>query len=412
MESVNQLELVKFFLHVESFKASFDALGTDPNSLDHIKTDASNVFSQYLANGAPSSIGLSDSIKKRTVEAICPKNGNIKSDCFDEAQAYVLDSLENRYYKEFLTSVFYSKFLLELCSAGLNIYDILGTHTILCAFLEYLEILEDDHGQNLLEFIINVRDSEQAKGTDPETLVEDAMVIYDKYFSMQATNNLNFGDEIRIEIESKICTENGLPEKDIFEKPYNTACSELQNKYVPAFLNSSPLQKVISQLSSFIEYHIDSPANSISAAEKNKKSRSSSTTSPTSVSPRWSFPSKNRLRLQSFDKSIVDGSDDGTEDTVSQGSGGSNLTQNNWKNNSLGCLAQIDEMGRYKPLFNKDVCVEELPGRGRLRSALDKYLNQSAAKENEMADEVAKLIIGDIQQMVSASNMAKKYNHV
>ena len=79
---------------------------------------------------------------------------------------------------------------------------------------------------------------------------------------------------------------------------------------------------------------------------------------------------------------------------------------------SSGCLAQIDEMGRYKPLFSKDVCIEELPGRGRIRSALDKYLNQSAAKENEMADEVAKLIIGDIQQMVSASNMAKQHNQI
>ena len=194
-----------------------------------IKTDASNVYSQYLANGASMPIDLPDSIKNHTIECICPKDGNLKSNCFDEAQSFALELLENRYYKEFLTSVYYAKFLLELCTSGsLNIYDILGIHTILCAFLEYLEAAEDDHGQNLLEFIINVRDSEQAKSSDPETLVEDAMVIYDKYFSMQATNNLHFGDEIRIAVESKICTENGLPDNDSFEKPYNTACSELQ----------------------------------------------------------------------------------------------------------------------------------------------------------------------------------------
>ena len=174
-------------------------------------------------------IDLPDPIKNHTIESICPKDGNLKSNCFDEAQSFILELLENRYYKEFLTSVYYAKFLLELCTSGsLNIYDILGTHTILCAFLEFLEVTEDDHGQNLLEFIINVRDSEQAKSSDPKTLVEDAMVIYDKYFSMQATNNLHFGDEIRIEVESKICTENGLPDNDSFEKPYNAACSELQ----------------------------------------------------------------------------------------------------------------------------------------------------------------------------------------
>lgn len=76
---------------------------------------------------------------------------------------------------------------------------------------------------------------------------------------------------------------------------------------------------------------------------------------------------------------------------------------------SHGSLAQIDELGRYKPLFNKEICgQEELPGRGRLRSAIDRYLNQSAAKESEMADEVAKLIINDIQQMVAAGNSVKR----
>ena len=45
---------------------------------------------------------------------------------------------------------------------------------------------------------------------------------------MQATNNLKFGDAIRIEVESKICTESGYPELDAYEKPYNIACSSLQ----------------------------------------------------------------------------------------------------------------------------------------------------------------------------------------
>lgn len=72
-------------------------------------------------------------------------------------------------------------------------------------------------------------------------------------------------------------------------------------------------------------------------------------------------------------------------------------------------MAQVDEFGRYKPLFDKNICgIDEQLGRGRIRSALDRYLYQSAAKESEMADEVAKLIISDIQNMVAQGNSVKK----
>lgn len=51
---------------------------------------------------------------------------------------------------------------------------------------------------------------------------------------MQATDSLDFGDEIRIEIETKICTDEGLPSQDVFDKSRRLASNILQQVY---FLN-------------------------------------------------------------------------------------------------------------------------------------------------------------------------------
>uniref|UniRef100_A0A914Z4U6 RGS domain-containing protein n=1 Tax=Panagrolaimus superbus TaxID=310955 RepID=A0A914Z4U6_9BILA len=303
-------------------------------------------------------------------------------------------------------------------NGALNINDILKTHSLLCAFLEFLEDINDNYAQNLLEFIISIRDSEQAKGADAQTLVDDAIIIYDKYFSMQATNSLNFDDVIRIEIESKICTESGIPETNAYEKPYNLACAALQEHYIPNFLKSSPFQKLIHDLSVSIETQYDASNNTV-PQYVSPIHRSPSTIQLPPSSPGWIAglrSSRNRTqsfdRMQSTPRSVCSNlSDDGPEETESQCSTNSLTftTLNARSKKTHGSLARVDELGRYTPLFNKDVCgPEELPGRGRLRSAIDRYLNNSADKESKMADEVAKLIISDIQDMVAIGNSIRK----
>ena len=43
------------------------------------------------------------------------------------------------------------------------------------------------------------------------------MILYDKYFSMQASSPLGFNDSIRLHIENNICTEGG-PDHTCFHK--------------------------------------------------------------------------------------------------------------------------------------------------------------------------------------------------
>ena len=42
------------------------------------------------------------------------------------------------------------------------------------------------------------------------------MVLYEKYFSMQATSPLGFSDSVRLHIENNICSEGG-PDNSCFD---------------------------------------------------------------------------------------------------------------------------------------------------------------------------------------------------
>lgn len=57
--------------------------------------------------------------------------------------------------------------------------------------------------------------------------VESCIVC--RYFSMQAMDPLEFGDDnIRVEVEGRICTIEGRPRKDAFERPKRLALTTLQ----------------------------------------------------------------------------------------------------------------------------------------------------------------------------------------
>lgn len=75
-------------------------------------------------------------------------------------------------------------------------------------------------------------------------------------------------------------------------------------------------------------------------------------------------------------------------------------------------MAKVDQYGRYISLFDNSLLQSEdlnqLSTKNKLKNTLDKYLNQTAAKESLIADEVAQLIIGDIQKMVAVGNAPNK----
>lgn len=145
---------------------------------------------------------------------------------FDEAQAFVLDHLDQMYTGEFLESPFYYRFCIENTGTNLKITDILYNELALFYFMEFLEV---ENKRQYLDFwlaAMNFKRQMDCPWTfdeDKETLTDDAidcstiketsqndaLILYEKYFSLQATCPLHLSDRIRFHVEEKICSDDG-----------------------------------------------------------------------------------------------------------------------------------------------------------------------------------------------------------
>lgn len=65
-------------------------------------------------------------------------------------------------------------------------------------------------------------------------------------------------------------------------------------------------------------------------------------------------------------------------------------------------LAEVDCMGRYHVLYDDSLAVNKDRVPSRIRQKLRKYLDKATLKEEEVALEVARTIIADVQNMVEA----------
>ena len=76
---------------------------------------------------------------------------------------------------------------------------------------------------------------------------QDAMVVYDKFFSLQASHQLGFSDSFRFHIESNICHEQG-PRYTCFDEALRVVLYVLQVLFFPGYLRSSLYDSYIRDL--------------------------------------------------------------------------------------------------------------------------------------------------------------------
>ena len=63
-------------------------------------------------------------------------------------------------------------------------------------------------------------------------MMDDALSIYRHFISLDATQPLGVDENMRREVESNICTENGIIDPDCFEVAQKFAFNTLQNRSV------------------------------------------------------------------------------------------------------------------------------------------------------------------------------------
>ncbi|XP_067262624.1 A-kinase anchor protein 10, mitochondrial isoform X4 [Chanodichthys erythropterus] len=353
-----------------------------------IERDAVNIFTKYISPDAARPIPITEQIRNDIVAKICGEDGQVDPNCFVIAQSVVFSIIDQQHFSEFLRSHYFCKYQIEVLTSGsVFLADILFCESALFYFSEYME---KEDAMNVLQFWLaaeNFQDQLAAKKGqyDGQEAQNDAMILYDKYFSLQATNPLGFGDSVRMEIESNICREGG-PLPDCFNTPLRQAWTTMEKVYMPGFLSSNLYYKYLSDLinSVRVDEFIGGNANTPNQGWTPESDRNSSVTEGSQAQQ---GTKKAAIKiLKNFDEAI-------TVDIASLDP--ESLYQRPYAGMTFG---KVNELGQFIREAEPEPDVKKSKG-SMFSQAMKKWVqgNSDEAQE-EMAWKIAKMIVNDVMQ--------------
>ncbi|XP_013068214.2 A-kinase anchor protein 10, mitochondrial-like isoform X1 [Biomphalaria glabrata] len=377
-----------------------------------IERDAVTIFSTFLAKDAPQPIGVEDNLRAEAISQICKENGQVDPECFVGCQRFVLSKLESEYYQSFKDSEFHCLHQVNLLT-GEKIYlpDILLNENALIYFMEFME---QEGASDLMQMWLAVDNFQQqltsTNGSyDAEQAQADAMVIYDKYFSLQATNPIGFDDKMRFEIEGNICREGG-PLPGCFTKAKNIVLKIIDKLYFSNYLQSQIYYRYLSDLICTVQMSEDMPSKVSHKGHKRTESDASSEHSVGSHSTgAESVVSRNTLLAVDTRKT--------RKGAVIEGDFSMNMDMLNpddlWKRpaakndpssiTSNLILGSVNELGQFVSHFEPDIEAEKKKG-----PLLFKRRKEKEKEEEEMALRIAQMIISDVNTMTKTGETMLK----
>lgn len=357
---------------------------SDNNQPRDYTEEAVTIFKKFIALESPYQLDLPDSTRKTVISNICQPEGKIQENCFKPVQDILINQIENNHYNDFINSPFYIKAQIDILTNGsLNLKDILHNETVLFYFTEFLE---QESCRVLLEFLMAVmhfRDNLlNGNTTSPDQAQADAIAIYEKYFSLQATHPIGFPTDIRLKIESEICREEG-PLPICFDLPYQIVFKTL-TQYVKAFLESELYFKYLSEMIHSVE-NMWTP---------NHKSHSD-------CSSEFSISTQNTLlamgdpvfRKKKRNLSVPDMTIDSNQLYNADA-----LWQRN-RTDGLN-LGRVNSLGRFESKFEPD---PDKKGRSVFKKMVSRFVPMNTSKvEEEMAWQIAHMIVKDVTDLTMA----------
>lgn len=353
-----------------------------------IAEDAVKIFTQYIAKDALSPIGISDEMRNDITAKICQEDGHVDPSCFVSAQAYITEIIRRDHFPGYIVSDYHCKYQIDVLTSGkVNLEDILYNETALTFFMEFME---QEEKRNLLEFWLTTDNFRQhltsQKGEyDALQAQDDAMVLYDKYFSLQATCPVGFSDAIRFEVEQNICREDG-PLPDCFEKPLKIIFHYLQKSYLQPFLGSQLYFTYLSELLNSVRQE-----DEFSMTKRRTSSDASSEHGCSTMNTLLAMDSTQMSGTKKVIKNIH-------EQDMRIDVGTFNNPEALWKRRMAGKLSfgKVSKLGKFIPE------LEPEPDRKRnsesvLSKAMKRLVNKEEDKVKEdMAWQVAEMIINEV----------------
>ncbi|KAF7657486.1 hypothetical protein LDENG_00025860 [Lucifuga dentata] len=351
-----------------------------------IERDAVNIFTKYISPDAARPIPITEQLRNDIVAKICGEDGLVDPNCFVNAQSVVCTILEQQHFIEFLRSHHFCKYQIEVLTSGsVFLADILFCESALFYFSEYME---KEEAMNVLQFWLaadNFQNQLAAKKGqyDGQEAQNDAMILYDKYFSLQATNPLGFGDSVRMEIESNICREGG-PLPDCFTTPLRQAWTTMEKVYMPGFLSSNLYYKYLSDLINSVRADEFVNVNTPGQGGPTDNERSSSNASEGLQNQQGTKKAVIKI-LKNFDEAI-------TVDVASLDP--ESLYQRPYAGKMT--FGKVNELGQFIREAEPEPDVKKSKG-SMFSQAMKKWVqgNSDEAQE-EMAWKIAKMIVNDV----------------
>jgi len=168
----------------------FSGTTTSESPLKAVERDATAIFTKYLSLDCPCPVTVSDELRVATVRRICHDDG-VPADCFGTCQAAVFQTLDRDYFPGFRRSIYHSKHQIDILTGShVRLSDVLYDDT---AFSYFTEFMEAECATAVLQCFLDLDNFRQllehATFDCSSTAQDDAIVIYDKYFSLQASAN-------------------------------------------------------------------------------------------------------------------------------------------------------------------------------------------------------------------------------
>ncbi|XP_066923181.1 A-kinase anchor protein 10, mitochondrial-like [Clytia hemisphaerica] len=222
--------------------------------------DAVEIYTKYISLDAEHPINLSSEDRHLIEASICKGDNQLDPSCFAQAQDFAFGKLES-FYEDFLSTTYMIAYQLHVLEEKeLKFQDVLYDEPILFYFLEFLDGYK---AKSVYEFYIigeNFEEDIERKLKDDcyelEEAVNDAMHIYERYFSMKCEQQLIADDKLRIVLENNICRDDG-PQSNCFCIPMAYAWTALSEVYLPMFVKSNMYESYQNHLKKTLRYTED-----------------------------------------------------------------------------------------------------------------------------------------------------------
>lgn len=365
-----------------------------------IEQDAVNTFTKYISPDAAKPIPITEAMRNDIIAKICGEDGQVDPNCFVLAQSVVFSAMEQEHFSEFLRSHHFCKYQIEVLTSGtVYLADILFCESALFYFSEYME---KEDAVNILQFWLaadNFQSQLAAKKGqyDGQEAQNDAMILYDKYFSLQATHPLGFDDVVRLEIESNICREGG-PLPNCFTTPLRQAWTTMEKVFLPGFLSSNLYYKYLNDLIHSVrgDEFLGGTVSLISHGSVGPPDDSHSGCSDSSAS-QSSVKKASVKILKNFDEAIIVDAASLDPESLYQRTYAGKMT-----------FGRVSDLGQFIRESEPEPDVKKSKG-SMFSQAMKKWVqgNTDEAQE-ELAWKIAKMIVSDVMQQAQYDQPLEK----